>query len=709
MKQLILPLLVFLPMACAPVAYGFGRRSEQAREAFVALVCALCLSLSGLAVFCAAQGDRVRFAWEGFCGLGIHLSMEGFRAVYALIACLMWLCTSLFSQEYFLNHPNRSRYHLFSLLTMGATVGVFLAEDFYTLFIFFEIMSMSSYCLVAHEETPAAMRAAQTYLAVALGGGMVTLMGLFLLYRLTGTLNYDQLLAARNLVDNQTALRIAGGLTCVGFAAKAGAFPLHIWLPKAHPVAPAPASALLSGILTKTGVFGLIAVSCNVFLHDEAWGNLLLALALITMLLGALLALCSVDLKRTLACSSMSQIGFILFGLAVQALLQEEDGIAAYGTVMHMVNHSLLKLTLFMVAGAIYMKTHSLNLNDLKGYGRGKPVLHVAFVMGLMGLAGVPLLNGFVSKSLLHEGLLAYIEQRAGSGLSTGVYRAAEWAFLTAGGLTAAYMTKLYVAIFWQKNPDKQAEYDSLNSSYANRRTKAVLLLCALLLPVLGLFPSVFLQEAARLSAGFFRAEAVPHALSYFSAENLLGAAESLGIGVLVYLAVVRGLLMRKGEYLDRWPKQLDLENRVYRPIVCRLVPGVLGALSRVCDRLTDWVLRLVCPIAVLAVRLMDSLADGAALALKRTLFSHEKKPLEAPIGTRLTYSLGRFLNALVTLVNHTIFQRHPIKTDFTIVLAAGRDEMGSSMRRVTHSVSFGLLMTCIGLFLAFAYLIIWR
>ena len=210
-------------------------------------------------------------------------------AVYALIACLMWLCTSLFSQEYFLNHPNRSRYHLFSLLTMGATVGVFLAEDFYTLFIFFEIMSMSSYCLVAHEETPAAMRAAQTYLAVALGGGMVTLMGLFLLYRLTGTLNYDQLLAARNLVDNQTALRIAGGLTCVGFAAKAGAFPLHIWLPKAHPVAPAPASALLSGILTKTGVFGLIAVSCNVFLHDEAWGNLLLALALITMLLGALL------------------------------------------------------------------------------------------------------------------------------------------------------------------------------------------------------------------------------------------------------------------------------------------------------------------------------------------------------------------------------------------------------------------------------------
>ena len=152
MKQLLLPLLVFLPMGGAILSYVAGRRSERARDALVALVCAVCLAMAGWGLLCTRRGETLRFAWEGFCGLGLHFSMEGFRAIYSLIACFMWLCTSLFSREYFLHHHSRSRYHLFSLLTMGATIGVFLAEDFYTLFIFFEIMSLSSYCLVAHEE-----------------------------------------------------------------------------------------------------------------------------------------------------------------------------------------------------------------------------------------------------------------------------------------------------------------------------------------------------------------------------------------------------------------------------------------------------------------------------------------------------------------------------------------------------------------------------
>ena len=135
----------------------------------------------------------------------------------------------------------------------------------------------------------------------------------------------------------------------------------------------------------------------------------------------------------------------------------------------------------------------------------------------------------------------------------------------------------------------------------------------------------------------------------------------------------------------------------------------VAAGLARALDRAPEAILRAVRPLAVFAARLFDSLTDTVALALKRTLFRHEKKPLEASVGTRLTYALGCLLNSLVALANHTIFAHHPVKTDFTIVLAAGRDEMDSSIRRVAHSVSFGLLLTCIGLFLAFAYLILWR
>ena len=177
--------------------------------------------------------------------------------------------------------------------------------------------------------------------------------------------------------EKRGSLYVAGGCALVGFGAKAGMFPLHIWLPKAHPVAPAPASALLSGILTKSGVFGVLILCRYLFWTELPWNTVVLALGVVTMVLGAVLALFSVDLKRTLACSSMSQIGFILVGTAMQGFLNGENALAAWGTVLHMLNHSLIKLVLFVAAGVVYLGTHSLNLNDIRGWGRNKPVLKV--------------------------------------------------------------------------------------------------------------------------------------------------------------------------------------------------------------------------------------------------------------------------------------------------------------------------------------------
>ena len=184
------------------------------------------------------------------------------------------------------------------------------------------------------------------------------LMGIFLLYSAVGTLNLGEILARAGSMDMKRRLTV-GICILIGFGAKAGMFPLHIWLPKAHPVAPAPASALLSGILTKSGIFGVIAVTCWLFEGVASWGNILLVPAVITMVLGAVMAVFSVDLKRTLACSSMSQIGFILTGISMCALLGGHGGIAAYGTVLHVLNHSLIKLTLFVAAGVVYLNVHS--------------------------------------------------------------------------------------------------------------------------------------------------------------------------------------------------------------------------------------------------------------------------------------------------------------------------------------------------------------
>lgn len=207
----------------------------------------------------------------GVCGFGLHLQLDGFRLVYVLIAVLMWAVSGVFSSEYMSHYENKKRYYTFFWLTFLATAGVFLSADLYTTFIFFEIMSFTSYVWVAFDEKKESLRAAETYLAVAVIGGMVMLMGLFLLYHQLGTLEIDSLRQAAEGADKKQ-LYIAGGLMLFGFGAKAGCFPLHIWLPKAHPVAPAPASALLSGILTKTGIFGIIVVSCRIFGGDFYWG-----------------------------------------------------------------------------------------------------------------------------------------------------------------------------------------------------------------------------------------------------------------------------------------------------------------------------------------------------------------------------------------------------------------------------------------------------
>ena len=256
----------------------------------------------------------------------LRFATDGFRVVYALLATLLWVMTLLFSKQYFYRHRHLTRYFVFCFVTFGAVLGVFFAADLLTLFLFFEIMSFTSYVWVAQEETDAALRASKTYLAVAVIGGLSMLMGIFMLDHALGTLMISELRSAAtaflageggNFGNRQAYLYITAALLTVGFGGKAGVFPLHIWLPKAHPAAPAPASALLSGMLTKCGIFGMLIVNCHLLFADGTWGKVILILGTITMVLGALSALFSVDIKRTLACSSVSQIGFITLGISM--------------------------------------------------------------------------------------------------------------------------------------------------------------------------------------------------------------------------------------------------------------------------------------------------------------------------------------------------------------------------------------------------------
>lgn len=641
---------------------------------------------------------------ENICGIGLSFQLDGFRILYAVIATFMWIKAVAFSKEYMSHYENKVRYYIFTILTYVATIGVFLSADLFTLFLFFEIMSLTSYVWVAQDEKKESLRAGDTYLAIAIMGGMVLLMGLFLLYSVTGTLKMNEILTVMKGFDSADAkmnLYAAGGCMLVGFGAKAGAFPLHIWLPKAHPVAPAPASALLSGVLTKAGIYGGIILSCYIFLGDVKWGTLILIVGTITMFWGALLALFSLDLKRTLACSSVSQIGFILVGLGMTGLLGAGHDIAARGTLLHMVNHSMIKLTLFMAAGVVFMNLHELNLNEIRGFGRKKPLLCFVFLLGALSIMGVPFFSGYISKTLLHESIVEYIHL-----LQTGevtmfymlqnnetaifyskvVMKMVEWIFLFSGGMTAAYMAKLLIALFVEKNTNKelQRSYDNRNK-YMTPLSAAALTLSSLFMLIAGVFPYQIMDKIADIAQPFFNVEVSGHNVSYFSFTNMKGALISLAIGTILYLIMIRKIMMKNGKYIDRWPKWMDLENFFYRPLLLKILPFISGVFCRV----------------------LDSIVDVIVVFLRKTLYQDSELKREPEEGNEITHKVGGMIDRLIRYLNRTVWGYHPHEDNVEHKMAMRYQHFSESNTIIARSMSFGLLLACVGLALVLLYLLL--
>ena len=724
---MVIAALVFIPIIISPFFYILGIRNEDLRDncaiglTFFELALSLLLVHRVIITGGAALDIPVIF-WGG-----LHFYVDGFRSIYSIITSVMWAGTTLFAKEYFRHErEGLSRYWLFVILTLGATQGVMLSADLMTTFVFFEILSLTSFTWVIHEETKGAIRAAYTYLFIAIIGGLVLFMGLLLMQGTVGTLYFADMrsaiwLAVTEGVSSSSAgeggvspageaaiilsaaackrrILAAGVCILIGFGAKAGMFPVHVWLPKAHPVAPSPASALLSGILTKVGVFGILMTATGAMVTNLTFGSIIFSLGVVTMFLGALLALFSVNLKRTLACSSMSQIGFILVGIGSSVLaksLFREGGeafVLAYsGTMLHMVNHSLLKLVLFMCAGTVVMNIHALDLNAIRGYGRNKLPLKIAFLLGAVGIGGVPLFNGYVSKTMLHEGIVVLYEMieeelPALSG-AVGLLQCAEWIFLISGGLTCAYMLKLFICVFVEKNEDpvRQAFFDADDYSM-NTASKIAVCGGSVYMVLLGV-PAVMKNLAAFMTGSEEILEF--HA---FTPGNLKGGGISILIGILIYFVLVRHVFIRAGRYVNLWPEKLDLEDLLYRPLLTVWLPTIFGEIARVFGEN-----RILAPVC----RQIPKVFGTAAAVFGEDMVLKPLARAAVFAGSLIGRVLSDSMDAVIVLLRKTAVRERPVK-------GAGpgrRSRLRVFMRQTENAIvplfanfSFALLMTCIGI-----------
>ena len=325
--------------------------------------------------------------------------------LFVTLSTGLWLVTTIYAIGYLEGSPHRSRFFGFFSLCVTATVGVALAGNLITFLLFYELLTLSTYPLVVHRGTEAARRAGQTYLIYTLFGGALLLLGTVWLYSLTGTLEFTP----RGFIsalspEHHAALIMIFILLIAGLGVKAALFPLHGWLPQAM-VAPAPVSALLHAVaVVKAGAFGIVRVVYDVFGVGTAAAlgvtTPLAWLAAFTIIYGSVRALFQDDLKRRLAFSTISQVSYIILGVAIVG------PIATIGGVVHLVHQGLMKITLFFCAGNLAETLEIHKISEMNGVGRRMPWTMAAFTIGAFGMIGAPPIAGFISKWYLGLGAL---------------------------------------------------------------------------------------------------------------------------------------------------------------------------------------------------------------------------------------------------------------------------------------------------------------
>ncbi|WP_227133167.1 proton-conducting transporter transmembrane domain-containing protein [Halorubellus salinus] len=391
----VLPLLaVLVPALAIPLILASGLR-PNVREAWTALA-----GVGTFAVVLAmVQSPDTHVTTLGsYLGVEFALRADAAGLLFALLASTLWLATSLYSVGYMrgLDEGDQTRYFAAFAASISATMGVALAADLLSLFVFYELLTLATYPLVVHGGDTAAKAAGRRYLAYTLGGGVLVFGGLVLVGALAGTVTLAAGGIAGLATADPTLARAAFALLVTGFAVKAAVVPLHAWLPAAM-VAPTPVSGLLHAVaVVKSGAFGVTRAVLYVFgpetASDLGLATALAVFAAATMILAGVVGVRQDNLKRGLAFSTISQLSYIVLGVALLTPL------AAFGALLHVVAHAFMKITLFFVAGLAYVETGEKYVSDLAGVGRRLPIAMTAFAIAAAGLVGFPLVAGFVSK-----------------------------------------------------------------------------------------------------------------------------------------------------------------------------------------------------------------------------------------------------------------------------------------------------------------------
>ena len=400
-------LQIVLPLMAAPVCVII--RNPLAVWLWATTVAWLCLPISVILLIRVLDSGVITYELGGWAApWGIEYRIDTLNAfVLVIVSAIGAIVLPYARRTVIAEIPNNRIYLFYTMLLLCETglLGITITGDAFNLFVFLEISSLSSYVLISFGKDRRALTAAYRYLIMGTIGATFYIIGVGLIYNATGSLNiHDLSILVPKLGDSRTVHAALAFLT-VGLALKLALFPLHMWLPSAYTYAPSAVTVFLAATATKVAVYALIRVTYTIFgtvdiLDTVAVREVLMALSLLAMFVGSLVAIFQVNVKRMLAYSSIAQIGYMVLGLSFDTV----TGVAA--GIIHLFNHALMKGSLFMVLGAVMYRTGSVHLHDMAGLGKSMPLTMAAFVAGGFSLIGIPLTVGFVSKWYLIQAAL---------------------------------------------------------------------------------------------------------------------------------------------------------------------------------------------------------------------------------------------------------------------------------------------------------------
>jgi len=417
--------------------------------------------------------------------LNISMVIDGFSAFMLFTISLVTLCAGLFSINYMEHYGAKANYYALLLIMVAGMNGLVLANDLFQVYLFLEVAAVASYGLVAFGLGLDELEASYKYLMLSAVSSGFILISIAVIFSLTGSLNFSQVAAGLQALNLKYAVGLCAGFFILGFGLKAALVPFHAWLPDAHPSAPAPISAMLSGLLIKvSGVYALARIFFNVLGLNPALSQVLMYAGVISLVVGAVIALGQNDIKRMLAYSSISQVGYIILGIGLGTPL------GILGGLFHLFNHAVAKGLLFLNSGSIQNATGTRSLDQMGGLAKRMPLTAATTLIGSLSIAGVPPLAGFWSKLIIIIAL----------------FQARQYGFALIAVLASIVTLWYYLLI------QRQAFFGKLNETWENIKeapfwmsasTVILGLICIAVGIFFGLFLRSWIQPAAdALSAG---------------------------------------------------------------------------------------------------------------------------------------------------------------------------------------------------------------